>query len=174
MLAAIARKDYDDRRRRQMQGQAKAKAGGRYKGRAEVGAHCRHRRHAEVRPELEHDTGRHRLLPREDRQDREAGRLKLPRVYFNHHGGPLEKGDPFAFSGLCSTSRRPKAQRRGTAMPLYRIYQLDENGHVSDPPKIIEARTAAVAIAQAKQMDGYDLEIWNVSRCVGKIERRRR
>src|SRR6201997_3595357 len=34
MLAAIARKDYDDRRRRQMQGQAKAKAGGRYKGRA--------------------------------------------------------------------------------------------------------------------------------------------
>ena len=44
-------------------------------------------------------------------------------------------------------------------MPLYRIYQLDENGHVSDPPKIIEARTAAVAIAQAKQMDGYDLEI---------------
>jgi hypothetical protein len=59
-------------------------------------------------------------------------------------------------------------------MPLYRIYQLDENGHVSDPPKIIEARTAAVAIAQAKQMDGYDLEIWNESRCVGKIERRRR
>jgi DNA invertase Pin-like site-specific DNA recombinase len=35
MLAAIARKDYDDRRRRQMQGQAKAKAGGRYKGRAD-------------------------------------------------------------------------------------------------------------------------------------------
>jgi DNA invertase Pin-like site-specific DNA recombinase len=35
MLAAIARKDYDDRRRGQMQGQAKAKAGGRYKGRAE-------------------------------------------------------------------------------------------------------------------------------------------
>ena len=61
-------------------------------------------------------------------------------------------------------------------MPLYRIYQLDENGHVSDPPKIIEARTAAVAIAQAKQMvvDGYDLEIWNESRCVGKIEHRRR
>ena len=30
-----ARKDYDDRRRRQAQGQAKAKAGGRYKGRPE-------------------------------------------------------------------------------------------------------------------------------------------
>jgi DNA invertase Pin-like site-specific DNA recombinase len=35
MLAAVARKDYDDRRRRQMQGQAKAKAAGRYKGRPE-------------------------------------------------------------------------------------------------------------------------------------------
>jgi DNA invertase Pin-like site-specific DNA recombinase len=35
MLAAVARKDYDDRRRRQAQGQAKAKAEGRYKGRIE-------------------------------------------------------------------------------------------------------------------------------------------
>jgi DNA invertase Pin-like site-specific DNA recombinase len=33
MLAAVARKDYDDRRRRQAQGQAKAE--GRYKGRPE-------------------------------------------------------------------------------------------------------------------------------------------
>jgi DNA invertase Pin-like site-specific DNA recombinase len=35
MLAAVARKDYDDRRRRQAQGQARAKTEGRYKGRAE-------------------------------------------------------------------------------------------------------------------------------------------
>lgn len=35
MLAAIARKDYDDRRRRQAQGIAKAKADGRLKGRPE-------------------------------------------------------------------------------------------------------------------------------------------
>jgi DNA invertase Pin-like site-specific DNA recombinase len=35
MLAAVARKDYDDRRRRQAQGQAKAKAEGRYGGRPE-------------------------------------------------------------------------------------------------------------------------------------------
>ena len=35
MLAAVARKGYDDRRRRQAQGQATAKAEGRYKGRAE-------------------------------------------------------------------------------------------------------------------------------------------
>src|SRR5215510_5686238 len=35
MLAAVARKDYDDRRRRQAQGIAKAKAAGEYKGRPE-------------------------------------------------------------------------------------------------------------------------------------------
>jgi DNA invertase Pin-like site-specific DNA recombinase len=35
MLAAIARKDYEDRRRRQAEGQAKAKSEGRYKGRPE-------------------------------------------------------------------------------------------------------------------------------------------
>lgn len=35
VLAAVARKDYDDRRRRQAQGQAKAKAAGLYRGRAE-------------------------------------------------------------------------------------------------------------------------------------------
>jgi DNA invertase Pin-like site-specific DNA recombinase len=35
MLAAVARKDYEDRRRRQIQGQAKAKADGKYVGRPE-------------------------------------------------------------------------------------------------------------------------------------------
>ncbi len=35
MLAAVARKDYEDRRRRQTEGQAKAKAAGLYKGRPE-------------------------------------------------------------------------------------------------------------------------------------------
>ena len=35
MLAAVARKDYEDRRRRQMQGQAKAKVAGKYVGRPE-------------------------------------------------------------------------------------------------------------------------------------------
>jgi len=35
VLAAVARKDYEDRRRRQAQGQAKAKLEGRYKGRVE-------------------------------------------------------------------------------------------------------------------------------------------
>ena len=35
MLAAVARKDYEDRRRRQREGQTRAKAAGAYKGRPE-------------------------------------------------------------------------------------------------------------------------------------------
>ena len=35
MLAAVARKDFEDRRRRQMHGQAKARAEGKYVGRPE-------------------------------------------------------------------------------------------------------------------------------------------
>ena len=38
VLAAVARKDYEDRRRRVAQGQAKAKAEGRYRGRPEDSA----------------------------------------------------------------------------------------------------------------------------------------
>jgi DNA invertase Pin-like site-specific DNA recombinase len=38
VLAAVARKDYEDRRRRQAQGQAKAKAEGKYRGRPENSA----------------------------------------------------------------------------------------------------------------------------------------
>jgi DNA invertase Pin-like site-specific DNA recombinase len=49
MLAAVARKDYEDRRRRQMQGQAKAKAEGKYVGRPrEQAPQCPHRRHYDV------------------------------------------------------------------------------------------------------------------------------
>ncbi len=38
VLAAVARKDYEDRRRRQAEGTAKAKAAGAYKGRRENAA----------------------------------------------------------------------------------------------------------------------------------------
>ena len=46
VLAAVARKDYDDRRRRQAQGQAKAKAEGVYRGRREDKARNRPQRAA--------------------------------------------------------------------------------------------------------------------------------
>jgi DNA invertase Pin-like site-specific DNA recombinase len=73
MLAAVARKDYDDRRRRQVQGQAKAKAEGLYKGRPEDternAAICPHAQRQAV---MELNTGSHRLQPRHHREDRQT------------------------------------------------------------------------------------------------------
>ena len=58
-------------------------------------------------------------------------------------------------------------------MPHYRLYPLDQGGHVCDPPNIIEADSDADAIAQAMQLvNGHDLEIWDQARRVGFIERR--
>ena len=59
MLAAIARKDYDDRRRRQLQGIMKAKAEGKYRGRPEDKKRSHHE-HAEARHvvELDHRGGK--------------------------------------------------------------------------------------------------------------------
>jgi DNA invertase Pin-like site-specific DNA recombinase len=82
MLAAVARKDYDDRRRRQAQGQAKAKAAGPYRGRAEDTE-----RNAGIaamlNAGLEHDTGRNGLQPRHHCEDCEARSL----ITSDHHAG---------------------------------------------------------------------------------------
>jgi DNA invertase Pin-like site-specific DNA recombinase len=58
MLAAIARKDYDDRRRRQQQGQPQR----------------RHRGHAGEQSFLDHDPEGDGLQPRNDREDCQARR----------------------------------------------------------------------------------------------------
>jgi hypothetical protein len=73
MLAAIARKHYDDRRRRQAQGVAKAKA---------EGKHRPQRRDcfdATPRFVMDGDSGRLRMQPGEDRQGRQASRAGIAR-----------------------------------------------------------------------------------------------
>jgi hypothetical protein len=70
MLAAVARKDYDDRRRRQAQGQAKAMAEGKYKGRR---AQCRHRQPACRGALMELYPGHDGLQPRYGREDSQTG-----------------------------------------------------------------------------------------------------
>jgi DNA invertase Pin-like site-specific DNA recombinase len=58
MLAAVARKDYEDRRRRPAQGVAKAKAAGAYRGRPEdSNRKRRHRSYAALRPVVDGDSG---------------------------------------------------------------------------------------------------------------------
>ena len=70
MLAAVARKDYDDRRRRQAQGILKAKANGKYRGRPEsadpnagIGAMLRGGASWSIHPEGDG------LQPRDGRED---------------------------------------------------------------------------------------------------------
>jgi hypothetical protein len=58
-------------------------------------------------------------------------------------------------------------------MPQYRLFPVDERGHVCDPPLIITARTDADAIAHGiVVVDGRAIEVWDEVRRVGMIERR--
>ena len=73
VLAAVARKDYEDRRRRQAQGQAKAKAEGRYKGSKEnVARNDGNRLDAEGRCLMVADSSRDRMQSGDHREDCEA------------------------------------------------------------------------------------------------------
>ena len=73
MLAAVARKDYVDRRRRQAQGQAKAKAEGLYRGRPEdVDRNDGIARMLAGGQSWRSIRKRHRLQPRHNREDRQA------------------------------------------------------------------------------------------------------
>jgi hypothetical protein len=57
-------------------------------------------------------------------------------------------------------------------MPQYRLFPIDERGHVCDPPMIITARSDADALAQGIVLvDSNNLEVWNEARRVGLIER---
>lgn len=56
------------------------------------------------------------------------------------------------------------------AMPSYRIYQMDSDGHISGPPWIVDCENDQQAIAAAKQhLDGKDLELWDKARRVAKL-----
>ena len=90
MLAAVARKDYEDRRRRQAQGQAKAKAEGKYRGRPEDTARNEGNRwHAEGGHVVVFDPGGDRLLARNRRQSRQACGIGGPPAPLCDLGPPL-------------------------------------------------------------------------------------
>jgi hypothetical protein len=58
-------------------------------------------------------------------------------------------------------------------MPKYRLFPLNEQGHVCDPPTIIEAETDDSALARAMQLvHGRDIEVWDEGRYVGVAKRR--
>ena len=49
-------------------------------------------------------------------------------------------------------------------MEKYRVYVLDAEGHVQDPPEVIECSDDGAAIEQASQLlDGRVIEVWKGS-----------
>lgn len=57
-------------------------------------------------------------------------------------------------------------------MPEYRIFFLDPDSHVTQPPQIVECADDQEAIEKAKQfIDGRDIELWQKNRCVVRYSR---
>jgi hypothetical protein len=103
VLAATARKDYDDRRRRQAQGIMKAKDAGKFKRvRRERRAQRRHCCDAEEARELERHSGRNQLQPCNHRQDRRPS-----------EGRPVDRPGP---ATAASAPALPSAARFSAAM----------------------------------------------------------
>ena len=54
-------------------------------------------------------------------------------------------------------------------MAEYRYYRVDKDGHVQGPSKVFEQENDAAAMARAKELvDGYDIEVWQLKRLIGK------
>jgi hypothetical protein len=55
-------------------------------------------------------------------------------------------------------------------MRPYRIFVLDQDGHIKQPPEIVECPDDQTAIEKAKQLlDGKVIEIWESSRLVARL-----
>ena len=55
-------------------------------------------------------------------------------------------------------------------MPDYRIYVVDEHGHIAGPAHVITCATDEEAIEKAKPMiDRHDIELWDGARKIAKI-----
>jgi hypothetical protein len=55
-------------------------------------------------------------------------------------------------------------------MTAYRVYFVDDTGHVAGPPKIVECADDNEALQKAKQLiDGKDLEVWEGPRLIARF-----
>lgn len=55
-------------------------------------------------------------------------------------------------------------------MPEYRLYVV-KNGHISEPPKVIECGDDSEVIEHARQLlDGATIEVWELARRVARLE----
>lgn len=58
-------------------------------------------------------------------------------------------------------------------VPFYRIYALDEDGHIMRPSVVVECMTDTEALEAAKhQTNCFAVEVWQGSRRVERLEKR--
>ena len=56
-------------------------------------------------------------------------------------------------------------------MPDYRIYRIDDDGHVKHVPIIVACGTDEEAIEQARQyVDGVAIEVWRLDQVIGRLD----
>jgi hypothetical protein len=57
------------------------------------------------------------------------------------------------------------------AVPLYRLYTVKSDGHITGVPEVVDSPDDEAALQQATQrLNGHAVEIWDTVRCVGWIE----
>ena len=56
-------------------------------------------------------------------------------------------------------------------MPIYRLYSLREDGHIDEPPTVVDCQDDDSAVEKAKQyLDGKAIEVWEHRRLVTRLE----
>jgi hypothetical protein len=56
-------------------------------------------------------------------------------------------------------------------MPIYRLYVIDPDAHITVPPTLADCPDDDLAIAKAKQyLDGKAIEVWEGARIVTRLE----
>jgi DNA invertase Pin-like site-specific DNA recombinase len=112
MLAAVARKDYDDRRRRQAEGIAKGKAAGLYRGRPEDSNRQARRRRLDpptmIDPRLEHR--RNVCRERVGREAGAAGTVSAHRRFPARRRAAYRAGRPVGLHGGICGAKASKAE----------------------------------------------------------------
>ena len=55
-------------------------------------------------------------------------------------------------------------------MITYRLYEIEKNGHVTGPPRVLRCKDDDTALIEARQyVDGHTIEVWADDKRVGLI-----
>jgi len=57
------------------------------------------------------------------------------------------------------------------AVPLYRLYTVKSDGHITGVPEVVDSPDDEAALQQAKKrLNGRAVEVWDSARCIGWID----